>query len=135
MKKWLLIPLAIVIIGLSIWLYIFYSQAYLQNNSSASDFYAVFLTNGQVYFGHIEQRDSQILTLSDVFYLRANPKLQSSSQLNDQEQGNVNLSLIKLGKEIHEPTDTMYIVLSQILFWEKLQSDSKIVQAINQYPK
>lgn len=134
MKKFILIPLAILILGLCFWGYVFYSQIYLQNSSSTSDFYAIFLTNGQVYFGHIVQRDSQILTLSDVFYLKANPKLQSS-QINDQQQGNVNLSLIKLGKEIHGPTDTMYIVIQQVLFWEKLSGDSKIVQAINQYPK
>lgn len=135
MKRWILSLLAIIILGLCVWLYIYYSQIYIQNKSSVSNFYAVFLTNGQVYFGHIVQKDSQVLTLSDVFYLKANPKLQSSSQLNDQAQGNVNLSLIKLGKEIHGPTDTMYIVIPQILFWEQLQSNSKIVQAINQYPK
>jgi hypothetical protein len=132
MKKLSISIVILLILGLGL----FAAYTFWQTTSyNSSKYYAIFLSNGQVYFGHIVKRDSQIITLTNVFYLKANPKLQNSQGSSKDIQGNVDLSLIKLGKEIHGPSDTLEIVIPQVLFWEQLRDDSRIVGAIQQYPK
>jgi hypothetical protein len=51
----------------------------------------------------------------------------------DQQQQE--LTLIKLGNELHGPTDKMTINRDHVLLTEALRNDSRVVQAINQYVK
>lgn len=88
---------------------------------------AVFLTNNQVYFGKLSDTKGDYIELTQVFYL------QSDQSLNDKQKDTSNLNLIKLGAEIHGPEDAMYIAKKQIIFWENLKSDSKIVKIISGY--
>jgi hypothetical protein len=95
---------------------------------------AVFLTNGQVYFGKVSDINSGYVKVSDIYYLQVQQSVQpddksKTSSSNDQSQ----VSLAKLGSELHGPEDTMYVSRQQVLFWENLKSDSKVVQAINSY--
>jgi hypothetical protein len=41
--------------------------------------------------------------------------------------------LIKLGNEVHGPEDSMVIERSQVLFFENLKNDGKVVDSINKY--
>lgn len=95
---------------------------------------AVFLTNGQVYFGRITDANSQTLILENIYYLRSAGNLQISEV---KDSANVsatdNFSLIKLGNELHGPEDKMSINLGQVLFTEDLKADSKVVEAIRAY--
>jgi len=93
---------------------------------SGSDWQAVFLTNNQVYFGHLTDYNKGYATLKDIFYLRAAEPLQQGAT-----PGGPNLSLVKLGAELHGPQDLMYIPKDKIMFWESLKKDSQVVQAIN----
>jgi hypothetical protein len=87
---------------------------------------AVFLTNNQVYFGHFwDVPFAGTITLRNVYYLQF---AEQSQQLNQPIQSP--LKLVKLGDEIHGPTDEMVIPMSQVLFWETLRSDSAIVTTI-----
>lgn len=99
-----------------------------------SKYQAVFLTNGQVYFGRITDANSQTLILENIYYLRSAGNLQISEA---KDSANVsatdNFSLIKLGNELHGPEDKMSINLSQVLFTENLKADSKVVEAIRAY--
>jgi len=88
---------------------------------------AVFLTNGQVYFGHLSEVNKEYAKLENIYYLRAAEQLQPSS---DQPQANINL--VKLGNEVHGPEDKIFIPKEQIVFWENMKSDSSVVQVINQ---
>lgn len=88
-----------------------------------SQWQAVFLSNGQVYFGKLDNYDINYVTLSDVYYLRTASELNST--------GASNLNLIKLGGEVHGPQDTMYIPKSNLLYWENMKDDSRVVQTIN----
>jgi hypothetical protein len=96
---------------------------------------AVFLTNGQVYFGKVSDINNGYVKLSDIYYLQVQQSVQpddkskTSATSNDQSQ----VSLAKLGSELHGPEDTMYISRQQVLFWENLKNDGKVVQAINSY--
>jgi hypothetical protein len=128
---WIIILLVISILG-GAW---FYTQ---ENNSisespqvgtvsSSSDqdgeYQAVFIDNGQVYFGKLEKTKKDFYQLTDVYYLQSGIAV-------DQE---ANLSLTKLGSEAHGPEDKMEINVSHILFYEDMKDDSKVVQAIKQY--
>lgn len=89
-----------------------------------SEYQAVFLDNGQVYFGKITAQRSDYLRLTEVFYL------QSGTSAMDSE---ANVALVKLGNEMHGPQDQMFIRAERVLFVENLKDDSKVVQAIQQY--
>ena len=87
---------------------------------------AVFLSNNQVYFGHLEELNKGYVALTDIYYLQANQLLQQGAAAPD-------LSLVKLGSELHGPQDLMYIPKENIIFWENLGGNSQIVQAINNF--
>lgn len=94
---------------------------------------AVFLANGQVYFGKLTDANSQTLVLEDIYYLRSAGNLQTSDDKNSTTTPADNFSLIKLGNELHGPEDKMSINLSQVLFTEDLKANSKVVEAIRAY--
>lgn len=97
----------------------------------ATDKYqAVFLENGQVYFGKIASLNSKFVNLQSVFYLN------SQSQSNEQKAEDSNqFTLIKLGCELHGPYDRMVINRDQITFWENLKDDGQVVKTINEWVK
>ena len=100
---------------------------------TASDMYqAVFLTNDQVYFGKLTNADSQYPRLTDVFYLQVTQTLQpiGDAEASTPQQ---NINLIKLGGELHGPSDAMVINRDHILFFEDMKEDSQVVTAIRQY--
>jgi hypothetical protein len=112
------------------------------NNSSGSGeadrvnqskYQAVFLnggaTSGSVayttYFGHVTKLNSSYMVLNDVYYL-------TTASSSDQSQANPQLT--KLGcQQLHSPYDEMVINRNQVAFWENLQDNGKVVQAINQF--
>lgn len=105
--------------------------------SKVSGYQAVFLTNGQVYFGKLGHTEGQYLTLKDIYYLQVTtpPGLQGSQQNTTaaQQQAQSQLSLVKLGNELHGPVDSMQINRDQVLFFEDMKDDGKVMQAIHQY--
>lgn len=93
------------------------------------NYQAVFLSNGQVYFGQFENMNSKTPILSDIYYLQ----VQQVQPKDDSAKQNQKVTLIKLGNELHGPVDKMYINRDQILFWEDLKEDGKVLQAIKKY--
>jgi hypothetical protein len=100
---------------------------------SSSDYQAVFLVNGQVYFGRLSAQGSQFMNLTDVYYLQVNQALQPAEE--GAAAQTPDISLVKLGGELHGPTDAMQINRDQILLIEDLKSDSNVVKAIAEYKK
>ncbi len=96
---------------------------------------AVFLSDGQIYFGDISSIDSTTLTLKNIFYLQVNQNLQATEEgAAETTEGENALSLAKLGTgELHGPTDTMVVNRDHVLFWENLQETSKVTKAIREY--
>lgn len=102
----------------------------------ASGYQAVFLTNGQVYFGKLANANSDYPILKDIFYLQVvQPPLQGNQQgqSTSTSQQQPQISLVKLGNELHGPVDEMHISRAQILFYEDLKSDGQVVKAIDAY--
>jgi hypothetical protein len=90
---------------------------------------AVFLTNGQVYFGKIKEINSQYVNLQEIYYLNS----QSNGNSDDENTQATSFSLVKLGCELHGPTDQMVINREQVSFWENLKTDGKVAKAIDQW--
>ena len=90
----------------------------------STPYQAVLLTNGSVYFGHLQDYGSSHSILTDVFYVvsQTNPETKQVSNV-----------LVKRGKELHEP-DRMYINPNQIVFVETVGTNSTVAQHIAQGP-
>ncbi len=98
----------------------------VSNNKNQSDYHAVFLDNSQVYFGKIISKSKEEIVLMDVYYLQA------GSGGTSVEASNQRFTLIKLGQELHGPTGEMMINMEHVVFYEKLRSDSKVVDSIKE---
>ena len=94
-------------------------------------YHAVFLSNGQVYFGKITARNNDSTLLENIYYLQVSNPLQQVPPTEAAAQPQ--LSLVKLGNELHAPEDHMIINNQHILFIEELKSDGKVVEAITAY--
>lgn len=94
-----------------------------------SEWQAVFLSNGNVYFGRITRETSKELVLEDIYYLQvSNPLQQDGDPVPKGE-----LQLVKLGNELHGPKDRMIVNKQFVIFTEDLKDDGKVVGAISQH--
>jgi len=94
---------------------------------------AVFLTNGQVYFGNIKQMGDDYLRLQNIYYLQSN---NSSTPTSTPSTTNSSYTLVQLGcQQVHDPYNEMIINRSQVSFWENIQDNGQVVKQINQYKK
>ena len=140
-KKKFLLPTLLVIVAAVLLFgayYFFSSKQDLTVGVDGSKYQAVFLSNGQVYFGKLQAFNNESVKLTDIYYLQGD---QTSSNTSDSKNPpttaieSTNVKLIKLGSEIHGPMDEMVLVKDQILFYENLKSDSKVAQTIDKSKK
>lgn len=109
-------------------------KASSSNLVKTDQYQAVFLSNGQVYFGKLSNVNSGYVKLSDIYYLQVEQQVQPDQNQDNDEQPQV--SLAKLGNELHGPEDQMYIANDQVVFWENLKNDgSRVVDAIREYQR
>jgi len=129
--------LVVLVVVLALWFV--NSKVFIRQSSG---YQAIFLSNGQVYFGHTQTNlNGQYIKLNDVYYLQIN----ESDQLTGTEDTTTTdttadttqseFALIKLGNEIHGPHSSMLINRDHILFIEDLRSDSDLVKSIEDYQK
>lgn len=98
---------------------------------NSDQYQAVFLNGGQVYFGKITTLNDKYVAMNNIYYLRVNQTVQpnaNSSSAND-------VSLVKLGCELHGPSDQMVINAEQVIFWENLKSDGQVAKAVAEFQK
>jgi hypothetical protein len=123
-KSWVLVMVfLLVVVAIGAWYYWSQGDESADTPIVSGEYQAVFLDNGQVYFGKLDQSDEVFFTLTDVFYLQSGVAVTETA----------NLALTKLGAEAHGPEDRMQINVDHVLFIEDMKSDSKVVQAIEQY--
>lgn len=98
-----------------------------------ASYQAVFLDNGQVYFGRLSAVNREFLSLTDIYYLRAgtvqSPPL--AGQAGGQTEGQVDL--IKLGAELHAPRDEMIINKDHVLFYEDINESGEVMRLIRKH--
>jgi hypothetical protein len=85
----------------------------------------------QVYFGKLANVDDRYVKLSDIYYLQVQQTVQPDQNAANQNN-NPQVSLAKLGSELHGPEDAMYVNRDQVLFWENIKDDGKVVKAIKE---
>jgi hypothetical protein len=90
----------------------------------ASRYQAVFLENGQTWFGHYRDRIGPYAALETVYYVQTkaseDPDIPPASQL------------IRRGNELHAPEPQVLIPKTAILFVEDLRADSPIATFMDQ---
>lgn len=89
--------------------------------SGTEKMYAVFLLDGQAYFGHLEDVPwSDSVELTDVYYFDDARKTTTD----------LSVGLLKRGTEIHAPADGMRIRRDKVLAIERVGLDSPVARAI-----
>lgn len=125
---------AAVVVALVALLFVFVlnSTKGISSEIQSDKYQAVFLNSadGQVYFGKLKELNSDYYKLEDIYYVRV-----EQVQPNPNEQPQQNISLAKLGNEIHGPQDVMYVRKDHVMFWENLKDDGQVVTAITEYKK
>lgn len=91
---------------------------------------AVFLNTGQVYFGNIKTLNSKYFVVTNIYYLQT-----ASGSTSTTATSSTNVSLVKLGCELHEPYDQMVINRDQVTFWENLQDNGQVATAVQSFEK
>lgn len=95
---------------------------------------AVFLDNGQAYFGKIERANKDFLLIENPYYLQNRTVLQEPVEEGKEPQKKQQLSLTALGGkglQIHGPERSMYVPWDTVLYIENLKDDSEVVKLIN----
>lgn len=90
---------------------------------------AVFLDNGQVFFGKLKNVNGEYLVLENAYYTK---KASVPEDATDEQKAAIeaNVSLAKVGSEVYGPETSMSIRSEQVLFWQNLTEDSKVSTAI-----
>lgn len=126
--RWAIVILLIAVVAAI--LYFTYFSLF-DNNSGV--YKAVFLSNGQVYFGKATGIHDDYVKLTDIYYLQLTQALQDQQPPAANSQNNQQLMLMKLGNELHGPMDRMLINRDQITFIEDLKETSQVVAAIMKF--
>lgn len=124
----LLFVLVIAFIGVSLW-----QDGTFRNISQTlrfkNSYQAVFLNNGQLYFGKITE-------ITNAYIIMDRPHfLQLAQEPIDQEEQEVQpeMKLISIKDEFHKPKDFILIEKSSVIFIEELRSVSQIADAIENF--
>jgi len=108
------------------------------NSTTATDtgidskkYQAVYLMNGQLYFGKLSMLDTNRFTLTNVYYLQAGTSQEATSTGSAATSSDASkFQLIKLTRAIYGPSDEMIISKDQVLYYQNLNADSKASQLI-----
>lgn len=123
-RKWLIIAAAVVVVIVAGGA----ACMYVGNQVDSSKYQAVFLSNGQVYFGKLHDYYIGRPYLTNVYYIQSPT---SSSSNSGSAQADTSQQLVKLGSEVHAPENEMILNKSSIVFVENLTDKSKVVQLMN----
>lgn len=104
--------------------YMFMNEQKVLVKGDEGEYFAFFLTTGQVYFGQLADANDTYQKIINVHYLQA-PVLEEGISLED-------VTLIRLGNELHQPEDEIYLSKRQILLVQKLSDESRVLEAIKE---
>jgi hypothetical protein len=93
-----------------------------ENLSFTTEYQAVFIDNGQVYFGKLEKAGSEQPLLKEVYYIGQRPAPDGKGVAN---------ILLKRGNEWHGP-DSMYITRNHIVMIEPVSPTSRVAELIKE---
>lgn len=117
----------IIIAGLIGWI-VFSTIKNSTTGIDTSRYQAVFLSNGQIYFGKLENFSDSAFRITSVYY----PQAETSEEDAEAVQNQGNVQIIRLGDEVHGPDNEMFILKEQVLYYENLKEDSRVSELIEQ---
>lgn len=91
---------------------------------SGGTYSAVLLSNGQVYFGLVDNLERNRLTLRDVYYFQTDGQTPT---------GEPSIILVKNGIELYGPEDVMFINRDHVVLMQPIRGDSQVKTAIEEY--
>lgn len=144
-KKWsfetLMVPYAVIVLaiilgGMALWLH---NKEYAQTMPNDT-YQAVFLSNGQVYFGKLAPLNRDYMKLSDVYYLQQSQSealteeaaAETAETTAEEATTQTEFAVFRLGEtEIHQPTNEIILSREHIIMWENMEPTSQVIDAIN----
>ncbi len=91
---------------------------------NTSQYQAVYLINGQMYFGKLQNAEGTYL------YMRSPYMPQSTTDSSSQTTDANTSTLVRVRDQLWGPEDSIAIRADQVAFWQNLRDDSKVTQAI-----
>lgn len=128
------IALLVVIVAFIGW-FVWSNAKSADTGINTSRYQAVFLVNGQIYFGKLADANEKSFKLTNIYYPQAQSTAGDAAEETDTQTQSGGIQLIKLGDEVHGPESEMYISKDQILYYENLKDDSKVTKLIEQNEK
>lgn len=131
----------------------FVQHKQFRNTLPAETYQAVFLSNGQIYFGQLDTLSRSHMHLSDVYYIQETTTvveepvattelpvdadtvsaLGAADEVAVAEstpQTQTGLQVVRVGSEIHQPVNELVLNRDHIIMWQNLSPDSQIIDAI-----
>ena len=125
----IIIALIVVVVGVAGWA-IWSNSKSSATGIDSSRYQAVFLSNGQIYFGKLSSFNEESFKITSVYYPQAQTTGEDAAADVQSEQSNI--SLFRITDGVHGPDDEMIVMKNQILYYENLQANSKVTQLIEQ---
>ena len=133
-KLIVIVVIVLGIINVGLFLFIGLPRLHPGADSVPSDWYAVSLVNGQLYFGHLRDVRADALLLDNVFALETltvQPDASGSGEFQVQELPRQVYNLKRRGDNGVTVTDNaMTIDRHAVMFWEKLKPDTEVVKRL-----
>lgn len=94
---------------------------------NSDGYQVVYMVSGQAYFGKLQNTDGTYLTLHNP-YTAQNVTPQDATS--DTASKQASTTLLKVSQQTYGPDEVISLSRDQVLFWQNLRQDSKVVKAI-----
>lgn len=133
--KWVAVVAALGLIVAAGWMLLPTNSRAVASTIDTDKYQAVFLSNGQVYFGKLSVVDAEYMRLTNVYYLE---RQLTAGDTADEESDNKttptssdnNFQLLKYSDVLYGSEDAMIISKDDIIRYENLRSDGVVAKAI-----
>lgn len=132
---WTIVVILAVLVAVVVGWVIWSNSKNAATGIDSSKYQAVFMSNGQIYFGKLSDFNDSSFKITSIYYPQAQSTDETSTSKTDVSDSQSNIQLFRVTDGVHGPEDEMVITKSQILYYENLKSDSKVTQLIEQNNK
>lgn len=132
-KIFLTLLVVILVLGIVVAGFYFADKKGLLNlKQEGSETSAVFLANGQVYFGKILSKGGSYVIMENVYYLQATKpaETQAKDEAGTAQPSKVTMKPLPLTGTVLGPTSRIEINRDNVLYIQRLREDSKMLQAL-----
>lgn len=98
-----------------------------------STYQAVYLVNGQAYFGKLQNTTGQFLVMKTPYTMQdvqTPPQEDANAETKETSEPVANTTLIKVSGQVYGPEESIALKAEQVIFWQNLRDDSKVSQAL-----